>query len=122
MKYCNIISNSFLGEDRRVIYLPIPQTALAFEGPPKPVVWILPSEILPPVGEWSSESKIRSLDFALRDFAPGILPTVGECFSESKIRCPDPRWYRVLVSLFGSQLLQIPFTGSFVVLMKCCPL
>ena len=27
---------------------------------------------------------------------------------------------RLLFSLFGSQLLQTPFTGSLAVLMKCC--
>ena len=27
----------------------------------------------------------------------------------------------MLSSLFGSQLLQIPFTGSVAMLMKCCP-
>ena len=28
----------------------------------------------------------------------------------------------MIVSIFGSQLLQVPFTGSVLVLMKCCPL
>ena len=48
---------------------------------------------------------------------------IGACLLVSRRCClPRPRWFRVLVSLFGSQLLQVPFTGSVVVLMKCGPL
>ena len=46
------------------------------------------------------------------------VPVFGACLLVSRRCCLSrPQWYQVLVSMFGSQLLQVPVTGSVVVLM-----